>query len=129
EAQDPIMPGEVFEYRFQLPDAGTFWYHSHYNETVQMERGMYGSLIVEDESDPIFDNDRVIMLDDMKLTNDNRFLTGNRIQRFIERHDGREGNVNLINGKEQPVINVNAGQTDRWRFINSSSARYIRLHL
>ena len=129
EVQDPIMPGDVFEYRFQLPDAGTFWYHSHYNETVQMERGMYGSLIVEDESDPIFDNDRVIMLDDMKLTNDNRFLAGNRIQRFIERHDGREGNVNLINGKEQPVISVNAGQTDRWRFINASSARYIRLHL
>ena len=129
KVQDPIQPGEVFEYRFQLPDAGTFWYHSHYNETVQMERGMYGSLIVEDESDPTFDNDRVIMLDDMKLTKDNRFLTGNRIQRFIERHDGREGNVNLVNGKEQPVINVNAGQTDRWRFINASSARYIRLHL
>ena len=47
--QKPIEPGEVFEYRFVVPDAGTFWYHSHANETVQLERGMYGALIVEDK--------------------------------------------------------------------------------
>ncbi|CAF0861324.1 unnamed protein product [Rotaria sordida] len=38
--QKQINPGEVFEYRFIVPDAGTFWYHSHTNETVQMERGI-----------------------------------------------------------------------------------------
>jgi FtsP/CotA-like multicopper oxidase with cupredoxin domain len=38
--QKPVSPGETFEYRFVVPDAGTFWYHSHANETVQMERGM-----------------------------------------------------------------------------------------
>src|SRR5207237_9857118 len=48
--QEPIQPGKEFEYRFVVPDAGTFWYHSHYNETVQMEKGMYGALIVEDET-------------------------------------------------------------------------------
>ena len=35
--QKPVGPGETFEYRFVVPDAGTFWYHSHANETVQME--------------------------------------------------------------------------------------------
>jgi FtsP/CotA-like multicopper oxidase with cupredoxin domain len=29
----PVRPGEMFEYRFELPDAGTFWYHPHINET------------------------------------------------------------------------------------------------
>ena len=53
---------------------------------------------------------------------------GNRIQRWIERHDGRQGNTILINGKENPVITIHAGQTERWRFINASSARYIRLY-
>lgn len=24
-------------YRFRVPDAGTFWYHLHTNETVQLE--------------------------------------------------------------------------------------------
>ncbi len=40
--QQPIQPGEGFEYRFVLPDAGTFWYHPHMNETVQLEKGLYG---------------------------------------------------------------------------------------
>ena len=42
EVQAPVAPGEVFEYRFIVPDAGTFWYHSHANETEQMEKGLYG---------------------------------------------------------------------------------------
>lgn len=67
EVQKPVLPGESFEYKFIVPDAGTFWYHSHANETVQVERGMYGSLIVEDDNDPTVDNDRVFMIDDMKL--------------------------------------------------------------
>ena len=129
ESQKPIRPGEEFEYRFVVPDAGTFWYHSHQNETVQMERGLYGALIVEDDSDPVTDDDRIFMIDDMKLTTDNRFKRGNFISRWIERHDGREGNILLINGKEMPVINMHAGQVERWRFVNSSSARYFVLHL
>ncbi len=127
--QKPIEPGEEFEYRFTAPDAGTFWYHSHFDETRQMERGMYGALIVEDDSDPPFDNERIFDIDDIKLNKNNNFKKGNFIQRWMERHDGRQGNIVLINGKENPIININAGQTERWRFINSSSARYIRLSL
>jgi FtsP/CotA-like multicopper oxidase with cupredoxin domain len=44
--QSPIAPGETFTYRFRLPDAGTFWYHPHSNETEQLEKGLYGALIV-----------------------------------------------------------------------------------
>ena len=46
DAQPLVQPGETFEYRFTLPDAGTFWYHSHVNETWQVERGLHGALIV-----------------------------------------------------------------------------------
>jgi len=127
--QKPIERGEEFEYRFTVPDAGTFWYHSHQNETVQMERGMYGALIVEDDTDPVFDAEKVLMIDDVKLNAANQFKKGTRIGRWMERHDGRQGDILLINGKENPVIHINAGQTERWRFINSSSARYVRLYL
>jgi FtsP/CotA-like multicopper oxidase with cupredoxin domain len=129
EAQQPIQPGEEFEYRFTVPDAGTFWYHSHQNETVQMERGMYGALIVEDETDPVFDAERVFMIDDMKLDRDHDFKEGNFFSRWVERHDGRQGDTLLINGKENPIVSMHAGQTERWRFINASSARYFLLHL
>jgi FtsP/CotA-like multicopper oxidase with cupredoxin domain len=128
--QKPIEPGETFEYRFVVPDAGTFWYHSHHNETVQMERGMYGALIVKDASDPVVDEEKIFMIDDMKLDAENRFTKpGWSIPRVKETHDGRQGDTLLLNGKEDSVINVHAGQQERWRFINSSSARYFLLYM
>lgn len=129
EVQKPIQPGESFEYRFVVPDAGTFWYHSHQNETVQMERGMYGGIVVEDDTDPVVDNDRVFLVDDMKLTEDNEFKKGNAISRWVERHDGREGATCLLNGKEAQTLHLYAGQQERWRLINASSARYLLLSL
>ena len=27
--QEPVMPGETFEYRLTPPDAGSYWYHTH----------------------------------------------------------------------------------------------------
>jgi FtsP/CotA-like multicopper oxidase with cupredoxin domain len=126
--QKLIEPGQEFEYRFVVPDAGTFWYHSHYNETVQVERGMYGAIVVEDEADPVLDGEKVIMIDDMKVSSDGEFTKPSWfLPRIIERHDGREGDTLLINGKEDPEIEIHAGQMERWRFINSSSARYFLL--
>ncbi|MBL7696989.1 MAG: multicopper oxidase family protein [Chitinophagaceae bacterium] len=129
EVQKPIEPGETFEYRFDVPDAGTFWYHSHHNETVQVERGMYGGIVVKAENDPIVDNDRILLVDDMKLTKGNTFKKGGAVSRWMERHDGREGGTCLINGKEAPTLHMNAGQVERWRFVNAASARYFKLSL
>jgi len=129
--QKPIKQGETFEYRFVVPDAGTFWYHSHHNETVQMERGMYGALIVRDEEEQVVtDTERIFMIDDMKLDDENNFTTPSWfIPRVVETHDGSQGNTLLLNGKEDIVIDMNAGQMERWRFINSSSARYFQLYM
>jgi FtsP/CotA-like multicopper oxidase with cupredoxin domain len=127
--QTPIAPGESFEYVFVVPDAGTFWYHSHQNETVQMERGMYGALIVTNPYDFETDGERILMIDDMKLNSANEFKQGNFISKWMERHDGREGDTLLINGIENYELRMNAGQTERWRIINASSARYFRLFM
>jgi FtsP/CotA-like multicopper oxidase with cupredoxin domain len=128
EVQKPIMPGETFQYSFTAPDAGTFWYHSHYNETVQMERGMYGAIVIEDDHDPLSHlPERLFVFDDMKIDEKGEWIKGNALQRWIERHDGREGNTLLINGKENPLFTLLAGQPERWRFVNASSARYIDL--
>lgn len=129
EVQKPILPGESFEYRFTVPDAGTFWYHSHQNEAVQMERGMYGGIIVEDDTDPVTDKERILLLDDMKLTSKNEFKQHGPIGRWIERHDGREGSTNLVNGKENLGLVMQAGQVERWRIVNAASARYFKLDL
>jgi FtsP/CotA-like multicopper oxidase with cupredoxin domain len=41
-----IAPGESFVARFTPPRAGTFIYHTHFNDYVQLATGLYGALIV-----------------------------------------------------------------------------------
>jgi FtsP/CotA-like multicopper oxidase with cupredoxin domain len=123
-AQRPVAPGETFTYRFRVPDAGTFWYHSHYNETVQLERGLYGALIVRAADEPVFDADRTFVLDDVELEKDGEIKPPGG---WIESHDGREGSTRLVNGRQEPEVRMAAGQIERWRFVNAASARYVRL--
>ena len=124
--QSPVAPGETFTYRFRLPDAGTFWYHPHSNETVQLEMGLYGALIVRGADEPQLDAERILVLDDVRLDKQGQIA---KFGGLIERHDGREGDVRLVNGKAEPEIAIAAGQIERWRVINASSARYIRLSI
>lgn len=122
--QRPVGPGESFTYRFRVPDAGTFWYHSHYNETVQIERGLYGALIVRAPDEPVFDAERVLVLDDVELDKNGQIKPPGG---WIESHDGREGDIRLVNGRQEPEIRMAAGQIERWRIVNAASARYVRL--
>ena len=55
--QELINPGDTKTYSFVPPDAGTFWYHSHYISHEQVARGMMGPLIVEDDMPPDVDHD------------------------------------------------------------------------
>lgn len=122
--QRPVAPGETFTYRFRVPDAGTFWYHSHYNETVQLERGLYGALIVRANDEPVFDAERTFVLDDVELEKDGQIKPPGW---WIESHDGREGSTRLVNGRQEPEIRMAAGHIERWRIVNAASARYVRL--
>ena len=49
--QPRIEPGATFVYEFTPPDAGTYWYHSHTDGSQQLERGLYGSIVVNDPGD------------------------------------------------------------------------------
>jgi len=124
--QSPVPPGGSFVYRFRLPDAGTFWYHPHRNETVQLEQGLCGALIVRGSDEPVLDHERILVLDDLRLDKQGQIAP---FGGFIERHDGREGDIRLVNGQVEPVLTVAAGQVERWRVINASSARYILLSI
>jgi len=61
--QDPIRAGESFTYEFTTPDPGTFFFHPH--SGVQLDRGLYGVLVVEDPADPgDYDQEWIVVLDD-----------------------------------------------------------------
>jgi FtsP/CotA-like multicopper oxidase with cupredoxin domain len=44
--QDAVPPGGEFVYRFRADHAGTFWYHSHQITHEQVERGLFGALVI-----------------------------------------------------------------------------------
>lgn len=61
--QPPIKPGSTFTYRFTAPDPGTYWFHPHTG--LQLDRGLYAPLIVEDPAEPLaFDRDETLVFDD-----------------------------------------------------------------
>ncbi len=124
--QPVVMPGESFTARYLLRDAGTFWYHPHFDETEQLERGLYGALVVRDEHEPVLDAERVLVLDDVKLDRAGQIAP---LGGLVERHDGRQGSTLLVNGRADATLHVAAGQVERWRIVNAASARYVRLSI
>ncbi|MGI5239566.1 multicopper oxidase family protein [Dactylosporangium sp. CA-139066] len=55
--QDAVAPGHDHVYRFVAADAGTYWYHSHQLSHEQVQRGLFGALIVD-----AADSDRVALV-------------------------------------------------------------------
>jgi multicopper oxidase len=61
--QEPIKPGSRFCYEFVAPDPGTYFYHPHVG--VQLDRGLYAPLIVDDPAEPgNYDAEWIVVLDD-----------------------------------------------------------------
>jgi FtsP/CotA-like multicopper oxidase with cupredoxin domain len=61
--QQPIASGQRFQYEFVVPDAGTYWLHPHVG--TQLDRGLYGPLIIEDPDERVdYDDELVLVLDD-----------------------------------------------------------------
>jgi len=120
--QDPVEPGGNFIYRLKLEDAGTFWYHPHFNSSEQLERGLKGVFIVEEAEKLPWSRELIWLMDDWLLQKDGtiypQFNTGRDLM-----HDGRWGNVPTINGKYQPEFLVKPGERIRLRLINGANAR------
>lgn len=124
--QRPIGDGQSFTYEFDVPDAGTYWYHPHQRGFEQVGRGLYGALIVE-ERDPIqVDRDITWVLDDWRLQKDAQISPdfGNRHDMS---HNGRVGNTVTVNGQIRDEFSVRRGERIRLRLINAANARIFGL--
>jgi FtsP/CotA-like multicopper oxidase with cupredoxin domain len=61
--QTAVRAGSTFTYSFIAPDPGTYFFHPHVG--VQLDRGLYAPLIVEDPKEPqSYDDEWVVLLDD-----------------------------------------------------------------
>lgn len=67
--QRAIPPGETFKYEFTLRQNGTFMYHPHADEIVQIALGMEGFFIIhpKDEDDSIVDRDFALFLHEWRI--------------------------------------------------------------
>lgn len=120
--QDPIQPGEKFTYEFTPKDAGTFWFHPHVRTSEQIERGLYGTLIVEDEVSNQYSQDITWVIDDWRLRQDLQIDPNFNTMHDLM-HDGRWGNVITVNGRLNEKLQVSPGERIRLRLINASNAR------
>jgi FtsP/CotA-like multicopper oxidase with cupredoxin domain len=125
--QPPIAgKGGRFLYEFDLPDAGTYWYHPHLGSPEQVGRGLYGALIVEERDPPAVDRDLVWVLSDWRLDRQARNVSDFR--NFMDSsHAGRIGNTVTVNGAIREAFPVRAGERIRLRLINASNARIYAL--
>jgi len=125
--QPPIAAeGGTFHYAFRLPDAGTYWYHPHTHGSVQVGRGLYGALVVEEENPLRVDRDVVWVLSDWRLDREARIVDdfGN----FMDAsHAGRIGNTVTVNGAVRERFELRAGERVRLRMINAANARNFAL--
>lgn len=132
----PVAPGAQHDYIFTLRkgSAGTYWYHPHphHSTGAQVGRGLYGAIVVRAADDPL-----PAMTERVLVISDNRFRADNSLDfpepasaaGRIDAENGREGPVFFVNGKVRPEIDIRAGETQRWRIINASPSRVLRLAL
>ena len=126
--QDPVSPGESFQYRIFFRDAGLYWYHPHHREDIQQELGLYGNMLVR-SPEPDFFNDvhreEVLMLDDLLVQDGELFPFGEEATTHALM--GRFGNVLLVNGEPGYRLDVNRGEVVRFFLTNVSNTRTFNL--
>jgi FtsP/CotA-like multicopper oxidase with cupredoxin domain len=127
--QSPILPGKSFDYRFKPPDAGTFWYHAHFDQARQMDRGLYGPLIVEEAEPVAVDQDIVLMFDDWRLKPDGGIGEASFGSALEAAYNGRIGEHLTVNSRPSFDVPVQKGQRIRLRLINAANARVIGIRL
>jgi FtsP/CotA-like multicopper oxidase with cupredoxin domain len=106
----PIAPNDSFVARLTLPRAGTFMYHTHLGDLVQLTSGLYGAIVVLEPGqrfDPRTDHVYVFGWD-----------------------GAHEPPQPLVNGDSiVPPKEIAAGVKHRFRFANIGPAPYIRVSL
>ena len=151
--QQPIEAGSSFTYQFVAPDPGTYFFHPHTG--VQIDRGLYEPLVIDDPAEPgRYDHEWVITLDDWTDgvgTSPDDILAAFKAQNGTVssgmNHDmggmdhgmsplGDAGDVTyphyLVNGRVPAAprtLTAKPGQKVRLRVINASSDTIFKLAL
>lgn len=126
-----VKPGEstVYEYDLSKHYPGTLnFYHPHIHGSVtdQMWAGMAGALVVEDEVTSLAPYEtHIMMLKDITLSGSDPAPHSS----MMDYMHGVEGSTVMVNGQVNPRLTIRPGQVQRWRIVNTCTARFFRLSL
>ncbi len=126
-----LAPGESYthEYDLGLQEPGVLaFYHPHLHGLAaeQVWAGLAGALVVEDADDALAQYEtHLVVLKDIALSGSDPAPH----QSFMDYMFGKEGDIVTVNGLVNPQLAMKAGQVQRWRILNASSARFYRLAL
>ncbi|MBE9044239.1 multicopper oxidase family protein [Pleurocapsales cyanobacterium LEGE 10410] len=129
-----IEPGQKLIYDFQIPvnhPSGTFWYHPHLHGLVaeQLFGGLAGLFVVRGELDETPElkaaQEEFLVLQDFALDNRGRRSDSAHMSLMM----GREGNVIMVNGRTNPLLELSDSGLLRLRILNASPSRFYRLAL
>lgn len=126
-SQLPVLPGEYFDYKFRVPDAGSFWYHPHVNSSEELGRGLVGPLIVEEREPTGFKHERTLSLKNWHVDEQGNFVEFS-VPREAAR-GGTAGRLITINGQPDAVVEMPAGQIVRVRLLNLDNTLTYRINL
>jgi suppressor of ftsI len=122
-----IRPGQNYQYRYRLPanhPSGVFWYHPHHHRYVDMQTfaGQAGTIIVRgglDDIPGIGDlRDRVMVFQNTDVRGSSTAASQSRPPK---------DRLIIINGQLQPRIDIRPGESQRWRLVNASNERFLKI--
>lgn len=138
-AQATAEKPNTFTYDFKLIRAATYWYHPHVNSAEQVERGLYGALVVRN---PLEDQRLNLPTDELLIIADDILLDGTgKLENFTPAAgqsrantllNGRRGPASsfMLNGRNDfPTIKVKSGVPIRMRLINAANSQFFRFSI
>jgi len=113
-SQPAVQPGQSFAYEFTVTEPGTYIYHTHVDDLNQLDRGLYGALVVEPRTPAEHvDRDYLMLISSWKVFSPTE-------------------NYFSINGKSYPADKtfiVRSGDRVRVRLIDISGTEFHTMHL
>jgi len=135
-SQFPVQPGDSFDYKFKLNNAGLYWYHSDVNSREQVQKGLYGVILVkdhdEDECYSLPRTDKILAFSDLKLDSSNQVdidFSTEPCERVSQQVNGILGNVLLTNGVYNGCITLTKDVPVRLYLLNCATDRFMKITL
>lgn len=125
-----IEPGASYDYEYNTSlcsEDSLNFYHSHVHGRTAEMYDIGGVMLTEGNESLAIDEyeTHILFIKDISIVNGERAPYLNVVEYVV----GKQGEIVMVNGQVNPVLNIRPGQVQRWRIVNACNARFIMLSL